>query len=1121
MKNKKEFNFKPKDLHYGNLKDILIDRMLPYESLRSEFGKEIEKNKKTLSEDTLINFEQIHGFRPGKEILEWENIKYAYRKVMYQVADIWNMIDHRSMEEEDGYETDDYDYAVSSILFLTETKNIEHIMQWIFGTYSGLMFVLNGSYAFASDGSGDSCWLNLLPNEFESIEVNRYNHEVGDLEDDPYFSISHFIAANWSNSDEQDEEYSDEIEFDEDEEERTKEIRIISQLNAQTLQKFEEDAGRKYSKKTMFLKSYDMFFRSAWLLGHTYGDPVYAFTEKLSNVPSFKTWEEELHEIINYPHLSVYWILAHFYMKNDEACKKTIKGLTKTKSEVVKQLSKTITDYFDKKTKDLFGIPKEKVEKIRDLTFKNSEPKHIEPNNIPIYNEVIGLNAIKTASKKELNEVIKNEGDLFAFIESYPEDVNTHDQILKTISQKDEHLKKIIDEYFRERTDSAYNEWPYKADNLDKRLSTVISAAFRQGLNYSPDNKKAYCGITRTLGKLDDDNSMLAYKEAIEKLNQDDPRLEYVIEGLIESKHNKSKEILALGAWKTFETLENVKMIRDKVIAEGPTLDNLFTVYTHLNTALTSRILVADGVSVQLIEKLYQYQNNLDSFGISAGNAFSVSAYLGLKEHLPIIIDYTLKKFNPKSRDKNSYLDLNYIINISEAVLSWVRLDPESAKPKLVEIFKSLDNSEYPGIKIDLKACCMTGLLYLEPENEEYIRFAKRILQNRGEEVRVYGIIRAIGKKQIRSLKDELWYHIYADPEPMVDYSWSYIEFEARKTWELLTNEEAPAFNGKDKYANSLSKDKNKLAESILHPELYSIQHVFTRIYELKYKHEDVIKIGGPWLVQSLKYSADEYKYSGSNDRIEAIKALFIQGKNVFPYFLEIIQEPFVASSWKSDLLKVMRVMEPEALKWKKVISMETSEIETILSNPTPDWYVWTDLLCVRLFLLLGEKSFELIEQTVLNRLNFTNQFNHSSNIYEETLGLRLPTLLKLFGKKGDDKIQTLWKESKPGSETRAMIDMAARKNINTLSSSLPQLDENGILLTFYPEGREYGWHSWIHLTPDIVKFGMNEFHYHSLLEDSKTQSSMPAAENELSLIWQMASHLGYGVSKKKPKAKK
>ncbi|MBM9590609.1 hypothetical protein JWG41_09160 [Leptospira sp. 201903075] len=1124
MKQTTKLNLTKEDFYFGNLKEIIIDRMLVFQSLKDTFRKTADTNKNKFDQSFLKEFEAMYGFKPGKEILEWENLKKAYRSIMFEVADVWNMIDHHSAEEKEMEEDEDggFDYAISSTEKLVKSQDPEEILSWLVGTYSGLMFLFNGSYIFASDGGGDTCWINLLPNENGSIEVNHYNHEIGELENLPYFSISHFIADNWNNDTNESYEEEDEEEFEEENpDKKEKEPILTSQIKETIIKAFEKEATKLYENKPIYHNSLDMFERSAWLLGHSFGDPAYAFTEKLADAPSFTLWEEEKVDIKKHPNLAAYWILHHFYLKNDDACRETIKLASKSKGKIIPTISAHVLGYLDGKSKSLFNLPSEKVEKIRTQTFSNADPKQIEPKNLKLYNDSLGLSNLNTISKKELETRLGKEKDLFQLMEEYPDDVTAHDTILKEIAKKDKTLKNLVEDYFRERTDSAYNTWPYNPEKLDKRLSVAINAAFRQGLKYDSENKKAYCGITKTIGMLDDDRAMVSLREAVHKLKQDDPRMEYVVEALINSDHKESRSILADAAWRTFETLDSIKETKEKVQKEGPTLNNMFTVYTHLNEALQERILTLDEVSVKLIQKLLSYKDHFGYFGISVGNAFAVCAHLDLKEHIETIANYVRKSFQFKGRDNGAYLELSSIINLSEASLAWAKMEPEKAKLELYEFFSKIDNSAYPGIAIDLKACYVAGLLRLEPDNFEYTKFAERVLGNRGDQVRVYGIIRCIRKQELQKFKDYLWYPIYADPDPMVDYSWSYIEVEARRAWFTLTKEEAPAYDSSDKYANSLSKNKSLLPEAILHPEKYSIQHVFERIRETKYKHEDVVRYGGPWLVDSLRYSLDEYKYSGSYDRWEAIKALFFQGREVYPYFLEIFQLPYAAPSWKAYLLQFMRVMEPESLKWKKVLTMEASEIISLLQNPTPDWYVWTDLLAAQMFLLEGDSSFDLISQVIERRLAITNHESYDSSIYEEALGLRLPLLWRWFGKKGDDSIQSHWKKAEKDSETHTMLDMAARRKLDDKLPDMPEIKEPGILLTFYPEQREYGWHTWIHLTPETIRFGTNEFHLHSVLPDSKTESSITDSKKHLETVWKIAHILGYTVSKKKPKGKK
>lgn len=104
----------------------------------------------------------------------------------------------------------------------------------------------------------------------------------------------------------------------------------------------------------------------------------------------------------------------------------------------------------------------------------------------------MGLSSIKTLSKKELEIKLKNGEEPLRIMSEFPEDVATHDLLLKEIGKNDPDFSKLVEEYFKERTDDSYNEWPYRKERLDQRLSLPVSAAFRQGLKYDSDNKNHF-----------------------------------------------------------------------------------------------------------------------------------------------------------------------------------------------------------------------------------------------------------------------------------------------------------------------------------------------------------------------------------------------------------------------------------------------------------------------------------------------------------------------------------------------------------------------------------------------------------------------------------------------------
>ncbi|MBM9500855.1 hypothetical protein JWG44_11405 [Leptospira sp. 201903071] len=1126
MKQKSLPSFKKSDLSSGKLAEIMADRMLSKQSDRDLFWKTFESKKKKAPANFLDQFEKLYGFQPPAEVLEWENLRFAYEQIMYNVSDIWNMIDHEGgLQIDEESEEEDYDPDYRAVSFqkflLKKSQSVEEQVNSILGSYQGLMFLLTGVADFGSDGGGDSCWVNLFPHTEGSAEVHRYNHEVGELEGEPFFSISHFIASNWSS---EEDDYDD---YDEDEEEDSPEERIESVLDEKVFKQYETEAQKKYDKRPFYTKSLDLFERSSWLLGHSYGDPAYAFAQKMASAPKFKDWEAEKKFLEKSHSLAAYWILAHYFMKNEKACREACTIAKKLPGKILPGIAKAVLLLLDGKSDSLGRVKGKKLQELREQTFKNCDISQIEPENKKLLEEVTGLSGKKKIATGDLKKRIQNGEDPLSLMEEFPEDVETHDFLLKEIGKKDPKFSKTVEQYFKERTDSTYNEWPYKKEDLDLRLSLPVSAAFRQGLNYDVENKKAYAGIIKTLGKFDDQNAMNAFRDAVRKLKQDDKRLEEVVGCLLESEHEEALSIWTEAAWKFFETLDGALEKKKKVQDEGPNLNNIFTVFSYLQQALNERLLVGDEESGKLANKVLTYRKNLSIFGIALGYAFAVSAKLGFKENLEYIRIYLEMGSQIKGSGRDAYLEFNQIVNLSEGSIAWAVLDPESAKPGLKDLFEKAEKNPSPGISIDLIACYLSGLLMLEPNREEWIQVAHRILGNRGEEYRAYGPIRAAGKAKIQELKNHLYYHVYADPNPMVDYTWTYLEQAARHSWIQIGDKELPEFDDDDEYANRLAKNPKELPAAILKPERYSIQHVFQNIREKKYVDPSVVKIGGPWLEESLRYSGDEYRYGGNYDRWEAMKALFIQGESAVPVYARILDLPYAGSDWKLYCLQFMRFIEKEAKKWAQVLEMNEESILTIVNSNSAEWAAWGDLLAAKLFLLKEKNSFETILKLIKKRLSYADPHSYTSSSTEEALASRLPSILPWFGREGDNALESLWKESKKESEARYILDSAAKKNPEIVLSELPELGEEGIELEQRINGGEYGPRFWIHLGSKEVKFGIEDFHLHSILENSKAESKLDSSllkkdsQKTLSGIWKMAQILGYKVAKKKVKKKR
>jgi hypothetical protein len=492
---------KKEDLKGGKLDKIMSYYMLDDSNERKNF-LEIVKKEKGKFNTFLDDYQNFFGYKPSKELIELKECLKAYEEHMYSISDIW------ILEEKILY--------VSKLL---KKKDIHSLIN----DWSFLVQIFTGLERFGSDPSGDTCFLDTLPNSFGTTEVIIFDHEIGKPADYVAYSISDFVSDTWSES------YDDETD---------EEINKISEDTEKIVNQFNKEAKKNREKRPYYHNPVLLYKRTNWLQGHPTGKPTYAFAKEMAQAPTFDDWLKEKSLLAKEPVLTNYWLLAHFFLGNDNACKEAITLANETPGLVAKNLAVIIEKLLHDPAKAKLGeLTNEKITKLKLETRKNCLPELLEPNARETLAVERGEGKLKKLSLKEFKKKIKEGDDPVTIIKKYPDDVATHDLALQEIGKNDKEFEKLIEKYFSKRTDNAYSEWPYGNKEIDARLSLPVSAAFRSGLQFDEDHNKAYTGIAQTLGKFDDDNSIYAYEQAIEKLKPDDKRIEYVIKNLEKSNH--------------------------------------------------------------------------------------------------------------------------------------------------------------------------------------------------------------------------------------------------------------------------------------------------------------------------------------------------------------------------------------------------------------------------------------------------------------------------------------------------------------------------------------------------------------------------------------------------------
>ncbi|KAB2932715.1 MAG: hypothetical protein F9K24_10065 [Leptonema illini] len=1088
-------------------------------------------------------FERLYGWQAPDEILEYERCRLAYADALDRIPDTYSFIDVDS--EDDAAFADElaahpqlagegiaFDYLPPSARWLIEEGDVERLLDRLLSSYAGTMFLFTGLIYLGSDPSGDSCWIGLLPDKTsgktKAVTVHPYNHETGELEGDVYFSLAHFIASFWGSvsADEYEED------FDEDPDEDLKvdaeddagesgdgttggEPRIAETpvgpeglyISEEIVEAFSEKAAGQYEKRPEILRPEELFERAHWLLGHSYDDPTYAFAEHIDSAPTVADWQQEKKLLRKHPHLAFYWIIAHYFMKNDQACKEACEIAMTLSGEVAKALAHRMLKQL-KTEQSLFPAitSADRLSKLRENTRKNCSDAQLEASQEQA-TSAEQSKATNRLTEKQCQSRLASGEDPFAIIAAFPDDVATHDLCLETAAKNDAEFAKQAKQYFSERADSYYNTWPYDSDRLDRRFSLPCSAAFRSGLRYNAEHKKAFCGITKTLGMLDDDAAMLAFAEAIDRLEQDDDRFEPVLESLAESNHARKAELLHRAARRFLGSRSEALEKQKRIEAKGPTLDAMFMQNSKLRPALSYALHLEDEESERLVDIVLASRENLAILGLGLGDAFRVVRRRGLNRHLSFVHDY-LKTVEQASEKIGSF-EFRVLYNAAEAAITFAGLVPEDAVPFLKGLFQTALGLTNAGAKIDLIASALSGLLLHQLE-DEHRQWLLRILGNRNGEYRVYGPLAALAGLDVSQLpadwpaadiKASVYHHVYFDPKPMVDYTPMYIEAAARDAYENLTEEALPPFDDSDQYANRIPEDH--LIKAIAHPERYSIQHVFERMAEAQLRSHDLIAPAGAWLLESLRFSADEFRYDQGYDRWNCLRALVLQAEASIPVLAACLDLPYIKKDWYVYLFMVMRLCLNEAKARAEYAAMPAEELFRRLENPATVDLPALDILAAAAIARSGAQALQPGLSALRRRLQYLNdQYPHYSD--HDYVISRLPVILLQLGEEAWRAIEGIYNENPQNEEIKKVLGSALQADI-TAPATLPPLSEESPLLLVHAlshpssEGRTLS----IKRTEEglQIEFSLTGFHLHSLLPDAKkTDRANVAVEYEETL---------------------
>jgi hypothetical protein len=931
----------PESLAGGDLARVMSLRMLANEKLRARFAAKVRKP----DDKVLAICERTFGWRPAAELAEWEGVEAAYRACANDVSDVWMLgvfsgfapkIDLAKVVNDAGF-------------ILLATTGLAH---------------------FGDDPSGDSCYVHTLPHPAGYAGVHVFNHENGELEGSDYASIAQLVYECWHPDPHPDDE---------------------GEGSDALVKTFERNAAKATKQRPAFHDPHRLFDRMKWLWTFPCGEPGFRYAEDMTRAPDFATWEKERSLLAREPVLANYWLLAHWFLGNDEAAREAVTLANKAPGTITPALARAIAALLDGEPQARLGkVDAKALAELRAAIRKNADPALLEPSQRASV-EKTRAGAGKKAGPKELAARLAAGEDPFRLVAEFPDDVAAHDVILTRLAL-DAKWKATVAAYQKTRASTdAFHEWPnrWQKDKPDARLSPIVGAAFRAGLRYDADHPKAASSLANTLAFFDDDTAMASFGAAIETLRQDDDRLEFVVAALLASKHPRAREIVVRAAWRFFEVFDATLASMQKAAKRGPTLNDVFRVDNQILPALQSALRAGDDTAVALADKVLSYRQGLQVMGAAVGDAFQVAGEKKLDRHLPMVRAY----LTAVGRMTDTLNDADHC-NYAEAALALARLAPDTAVTELSAI--TAQDRESKGLTQDLIGGALAGLLALSPHDPMLLAQTERILGNRTQRRHVYGALRGVGVGHVEAAREWVRYHLYAGcSSNHLGEFWPTLR-AARDALVALGEAQPPPFDESDEFASRV--EPKDLPAALLQPGRYHTDHVFKHIREKKVRDPRVIEIGGPLLADRFRFSADDGERSrGCDERKEGVKTLVWLGAAALPALGPLLSLPHMAVGHRNATLAAMHGASDPVALWRRLATATREEVSGLLTERPWDTMALSDLVAGWAFVRWGNEARGAIEDALRWRVELQalekEEFDGSDG--QEPLTFRLPYLFR------------------------------------------------------------------------------------------------------------------------------
>jgi len=849
-------------------------------------------------------------------------------------------------------------------------------------SHRALMQMLCGLVEIATDGGGDQAWLSTLPGTWDRCRVYRFNHENGQLEDLLAVSVASFLGkrvrvsghrrASWVGD-------------------------ALKQLTAR---------HRKAGAPGPLDDSRSLYSRCDWLMPLALGHRGFDMARKLTSAPSLAVWREERELVADRPWLANYWVLAHFFLGNDAACRDALEAAGAIRAQVTTALCTAVAAVLDDAA-PLGRVDAPTLADLRASVAKNAPDELRQtPRLVSIPEGALPPEAVD--AKLRAGE------EPWQLILDHPDDVDLHDKALEHLAATDRKLRKQIEAYREGREGRAHFGWdPDDDEAVDGRFSIVCAAAFCRGLQFDADNERANAGVTQMLARFDDDPAICAFERGIAELPVNDDRLRYAIEALVASAHPRADELLEQAARRVFarldEAAKNDERLAKRRASEGITLDTMFDEQNHLLAALEWCLERGDERAAELASRVLAVVEATGRTGGFRGcwpAALAVAGEHGLSDFAGPAAA-VVKGAAKKQRFYPSELFELQQRELCEAALAGARLAPKRVEAALRKLFAR--ETEHAGFDLDVRAAVLGGLMVLDGPTDEYLALLERILGNRSCANRILSGLRVVQALALNQARNWARPHVYTHKHSM-DRAHQRMERLARSTMETLGDTDLPPRQNV-KWSHEPTTVRQVLAE-FGKPHRHAPHDLCDRARRFEIPDElcDVI---AAWTASEIRYSADNDGVTGDHGShgIQALQKAGLRGRQALLTLLELSH---VSSSKKVQLMQTLRDSANLAAAWVEAATMPVDEVVERLAQPDARWAGVLDALAARAVLDAPERCEGALAKAAAWR--YARAAGSRSDVDRCPEIGRLAALSCLLGDDGRASIESLAAEY-PGSD--------------------------------------------------------------------------------------------------------